>query len=102
MVSVGNAGSFGVADYLDHLGDDPETAAVLLYIESVEDEARFVAIARRVAAAQKPVVALIGRLRTGAGLGAAAAGFAHRRRGDGRSGGHRLGQARRAHPGDVA
>ena len=59
IVSVGNATQLGVADYLDHLGDDPETAAVLLYIESVEDEARFAAVARRVAA-QKPVVALIG------------------------------------------
>lgn len=59
IVSVGNAAQLGVADYLDHLGDDAETAAVLLYIESVDDEARFAAIARRVAA-QKPVVALIG------------------------------------------
>ena len=59
VVSVGNAAQLGVADYLDHLGDDPEIAAVLLYIESVEDETRFAAIARRVAA-QKPVVALIG------------------------------------------
>ena len=69
VVSVGNATQLGVADYLDHLGDDPETAAVLLYIESVEDEARFAAIARRVAA-QKPVVALIGG-RTAPGTGAA-------------------------------
>ena len=59
VVSAGNAVQLGVADYLDHLGDDPGTAAVLLYIESVEDEARFAAISRRVAA-QKPVVALIG------------------------------------------
>jgi acyl-CoA synthetase (NDP forming) len=69
IVSVGNATQLGVADYLDHLGDDPETAAVLLYIESVEDEARFAAVARRVAA-QKPVVALIGG-RTAPGSSAA-------------------------------
>ncbi len=69
IVSVGNATQLGVADYLDHLGDDPGTAAVLLYIESVEDEARFAAVARRVAA-QKPVVALIGG-RTGPGADAA-------------------------------
>jgi acyl-CoA synthetase (NDP forming) len=69
VVSVGNATQLGVADYLDHLGDDPETAAVLLYIESVEDEARFALVARRVAA-QKPVVALIGG-RTAPGASAA-------------------------------
>ncbi|MGH7090805.1 MAG: CoA-binding protein, partial [Stellaceae bacterium] len=40
VVSVGNAAQLGAADYLEHLGGDPETAAVLLYIESVEDEAR--------------------------------------------------------------
>ncbi len=69
IVSVGNATQLGVADYLDHLGEDPETAAVLLYIESVEDEARFAAISRRVTA-QKPVVALIGG-RTAPGSSAA-------------------------------
>ncbi|HXQ53515.1 MAG TPA: CoA-binding protein [Stellaceae bacterium] len=69
VVSVGNAAQLGVADYLDHLGDDPAIAAVLLYIESVADEAGFAAIARRVAA-QKPVVALIGG-RTGPGAAAA-------------------------------
>lgn len=69
VVSVGNAAQLGVAEYLDHLGDDPGTACVLLYIESVADVAAFSAIARRVAA-QKPVVALIGG-RTDAGARAA-------------------------------
>ncbi|HUZ72511.1 MAG TPA: CoA-binding protein [Stellaceae bacterium] len=69
VVSVGNAAQLGVADYLEHLGGDRGTSAVLLYIESVDDVARFTAIARRVAAA-KPVVALIGG-RTASGAGAA-------------------------------
>jgi acetyltransferase len=69
VVSIGNAVQLGVADYLEHLGDDPGTSAVLLYIESVADVAHFTAVARRVAAL-KPVVALIGG-RTGEGARAA-------------------------------
>ena len=71
LVSVGNAVQLGVADYLQHLGEDPAISAVLLYIESLDDKARFQAIARRVAT-QKPVVALIGG-RTAPGARAAAA-----------------------------
>jgi acyl-CoA synthetase (NDP forming) len=71
VVSVGNAVQLGVADYLEFLGADPGTSSVLLYIESIDDVARFRTIARRVAA-EKPVVALIGG-RTAAGARAAAA-----------------------------
>jgi acyl-CoA synthetase (NDP forming) len=71
LVSVGNAMHLGVADYLEHLGRDPAIGAVLLYIESIEDPARFGAIARAVAAT-KPVVALFGG-RTEPGARAAAA-----------------------------
>jgi acetyltransferase len=71
IVSVGNAVQLAIADYLEHLGSDPAVTAVLLYIESIEDKARFRTVARRVAA-EKPVVALIGG-RTGAGARAAAA-----------------------------
>jgi acetyltransferase len=71
IVSVGNAVQLGVTDYLEHLGADPAVAAVLLYIESIEDKSRFREVARRVAA-EKPVVALIGG-RTGPGARAAAA-----------------------------
>ena len=69
-VSVGNAMHLGVTDYLDHLGDDPNTTGILLYIESVEDRERFIQVAQRVAET-KPVIALIGG-RTADG-GAAAA-----------------------------
>src|SRR5216683_1838970 len=62
VVSVGNAVQLGISDYLEFLGADPGTSTVLLYIESIDDLARFRAVARRVAA-EKPVVALIGILR---------------------------------------
>ena len=71
IVSVGNAVQLGPADYLEFLGNDPAVSTVLLYIESIDDLARFRAIARKVTA-EKPVVALIGG-RTEAGARAAAA-----------------------------
>jgi len=71
LVSVGNAVQLGIADYLDYLGNDPGTSAVLLYIESIDDKARFREIARRVTA-HKPVVALVGG-RTEPGARAASA-----------------------------
>jgi acyl-CoA synthetase (NDP forming) len=71
LVSVGNAMHLGVEDYLDHLGRDDAIGAVLLYIEAIEDPARFRSIARTVAAT-KPVVALFGG-RTAPGAHAAAA-----------------------------
>jgi len=69
LVSVGNAIQLGVTDYLEYLGAQDSISTVLLYIESVEDGARFIKIARAVAA-RKPVVALIGG-RTMAGAKAA-------------------------------
>ena len=59
VVSVGNAVHLGVEDYLAWLGDRPEIAAALLYVESIEDHARFREVARKVVA-RKPVIALFG------------------------------------------
>ncbi|MGH6967684.1 MAG: CoA-binding protein [Stellaceae bacterium] len=69
LVSVGNAVQLGVTDYLEYLGAQDAISTVLLYIESVEDEARFARVARAVVA-KKPVVALIGG-RTESGAAAA-------------------------------
>jgi acyl-CoA synthetase (NDP forming) len=71
VVSVGNAVHLGVEDYLGWLGERPEIGAALLYIESIEDHARFREVARKVAA-KKPIVALFGG-RTAVGGQAAAA-----------------------------
>lgn len=59
VVSVGNAMQIGVADHLTHLANDDGIGAILLYIESPGDQAAF-RKAARLAAAKKPVVALIG------------------------------------------
>ncbi|MCW5753061.1 MAG: CoA-binding protein, partial [Alphaproteobacteria bacterium] len=65
VVSVGNAMHLGIDDYLAYLGGRPDCRAVLLYVEGIEDPARFRRIARAVAA-EKPVILLMGG-RSGAG-----------------------------------
>jgi acetyltransferase len=70
LVSVGNGIQLGVTDYLEYLGGLDSISAVLLYIESIEDMARFKEVARGVVA-RKPVVALYGG-RTAQGADAAA------------------------------
>jgi acetyltransferase len=69
VVSVGNSVQLGVTEYLAELGRDPRCKAVLVYLESFGDAARFGQVAREVTT-KKPVVALIGG-RTGPGREAA-------------------------------
>ncbi len=59
VVSVGNSMQLGVIEYLEQLGADPRCKALLLYLESFGDAARFAPVAREVAR-NKPVIALIG------------------------------------------
>ncbi len=69
VVSVGNSMHLGIIEYLEELGRDERCKAVLLYVESFGDAARFGEAARAVANV-KPVIALIGG-RTAAGRDAA-------------------------------
>lgn len=71
VVSVGNSMALGIEDHLAHLGDDPETSCILLYLESARDMAALADTAKRVTRT-KPVVALIPG-RTPEGLSAAVA-----------------------------
>lgn len=71
VVSVGNGMHLGVEDYLEYLGREDTCRAVLLYVESIADPARFRSLAREVAA-RKPVVMLLGG-RSAEGAAAAAA-----------------------------
>lgn len=59
VVSVGNAMQLGLVEYLAHLGEDPACRVILLYAETLGEDARFRDVARAVTA-HKPVVALIG------------------------------------------
>jgi acetyltransferase len=59
VVSVGNSMHLGIIEYLEHFGRDPNCKAILLYVETFGDAARFAQVARAVCRI-KPVVALIG------------------------------------------
>jgi len=59
VISVGNSMQLGVIEYLQQFGADSRCKAVLLYLESFGDAARFAPVAREVART-KPVIALIG------------------------------------------
>lgn len=58
-VTVGNQASTTALDVLDALGDDPETSAVLAYLEEIGDGRRFIDVLRRITL-KKPVVVLPG------------------------------------------
>ncbi|MCO4810804.1 MAG: bifunctional acetate--CoA ligase family protein/GNAT family N-acetyltransferase [Gammaproteobacteria bacterium] len=66
VVSTGIAADLDFGDYLDYLATDPNTKAILLYIEGVYDSRRFMS-SLRAAARVKPVIALkVGRHAAGA------------------------------------
>ena len=66
VVTTGNEADLTAADFLAHMAEDPATAAVLLFLESVRDPAGFAAAAAAAIAAGKPVVAIkIGRSAVG-------------------------------------
>jgi acyl-CoA synthetase (NDP forming) len=58
MVSSGNEAVLVAADYLEYLVDDPHTAVIGCFIESIRQRDRFVAALDRAAAAGKPVIVL--------------------------------------------
>jgi acyl-CoA synthetase (NDP forming) len=71
-IGVGNKLDIEESEVLDYLGDDPETDAVLLYLESLRYPRRFLEVAARVSR-RKPVVLFKG----GATAEGAAAAVAH-------------------------
>ena len=59
LISTSNEVDLGLADFIDHLVDDPATSVIALYIESVRHPDRFRAACLKAARAGKPVVAFI-------------------------------------------
>lgn len=57
VVSTGISADLDFGDYLDYLVTDPETRAILMYIEGISDSRRFMS-SLRAAARIKPVIAL--------------------------------------------
>lgn len=66
LISTSNEVDLEMADFVDHLVDDPATSVIALYIESIRDAERFRRAALKAAAAGKPIVAYkIGRSEAG-------------------------------------
>ena len=61
VVSVGNMLDVTVDDLLDYLAGDPKSKAILLYLESITDGARFMSAARTAARAKPVIVIKAGR-----------------------------------------
>jgi len=57
FISLGDMTDTDFGDVLDYLGSDPETSAILLYIESIHERRNFMSAARA-AARNKPVLAV--------------------------------------------
>ncbi|HEX8201519.1 MAG TPA: acetate--CoA ligase family protein, partial [Isosphaeraceae bacterium] len=57
FVSVGSMLDVGWGDLIDHLGDDPHTKSIILYMETVGDARMFLSAAREVALT-KPIIVL--------------------------------------------
>jgi len=66
-VSVGNQCDLELADFVEYLADDPDTAVICLYVEGLVSPARFLAAVDRARANGKPVLmAKSGRTESGA------------------------------------
>lgn len=67
LISTSNEVDLELADFIDHLADDPATKVIALYIETVRNPEKFRAACLKAARAGKPVVAFkIGRSEAGA------------------------------------
>ena len=72
FIHTGNECDLTLSDFLEYFGCDPAAQAVLLYIETIRDAARFLEIARTVTR-NKPVIAF----KAGATPGGARAALSH-------------------------
>ncbi|WP_343736771.1 acetate--CoA ligase family protein [Achromobacter sp.] len=67
LISTSNEVDLDLADFVDALAEDPATRVIALYVESIRNPKTFMAAARKVARAGKPIVAFkIGRSESGA------------------------------------
>src|SRR5207253_2599287 len=61
FVSIGSMLDVGWGDLIDHLGDDPHTKSIILYMESIGDARSFLSAAREVALTKPIIVIKAGR-----------------------------------------
>lgn len=66
FISSGNEADLHTEDYLEFLGEDPNTRVILSYVEGIKDGRRFLEVARRVSL-KKPIVMIkVGETAAGA------------------------------------
>ncbi len=65
FVQTGNEADLQCTDFLDLLGTDPETDAILMYIEGIKDPGRFIRLARAIVPKKPIIVYKGGRSRAG-------------------------------------
>lgn len=66
IVSVGNQVDLEINDYAEYIIEQPETAALMMYVESFVDARRFVTLTKRAADLHKPIVMVkVGRSEAG-------------------------------------
>ena len=65
FVSIGSMLDVGWGDLIDYLGDDPHTARIVIYMESIGDARAFLSAAREVALTKPIIVIKAGRTRGG-------------------------------------
>ncbi|RLA99373.1 MAG: hypothetical protein DRG55_07945, partial [Deltaproteobacteria bacterium] len=66
IISAGNAIGLQFHEYIEYLGEDPDTRVILLYLEGIKEGGRLVEVARQVSQ-RKPIVAIkVGRTKAGA------------------------------------
>ncbi|MCY1206271.1 Protein lysine acetyltransferase Pat [compost metagenome] len=58
FINTGNEACLDYSDYLDYLADDPQTAAVVGYVEGLRNGSGFIEAAARLRAANKPLILL--------------------------------------------
>ncbi|MBI4191649.1 MAG: acetate--CoA ligase family protein [Betaproteobacteria bacterium] len=74
-VSIGNECDLGVGEITDCIIDDPDTGAILLFLETIRDADQLAHAARRAVAAGKPVIVYkLGRSEVGQALAASHTG----------------------------
>ena len=73
LVSVGNQADVTENEVFEHLISDPETRAIVLYLEGVSEGARLLALAEQARAAGKPIIAV----KAGRSEGGRRATFSH-------------------------
>ena len=61
FVSVGSMLDVGWGDLIDHLGDDPRTGSIIIYMETIGDARAFLSAAREVALTKPIIVIKAGR-----------------------------------------